>query len=153
MTTPAAWPSVVAALVTLADTGGDVRVTRGRDTTNETGDFIMVGVSDIDESPWDDAGSFDQEFHTFGGARSETGTVNIVALSRNGDADAATACTDVFALVTELTTAVRADPTLGVTGFDYLVAEIHSGNVRESENEEGAMASVSLTVSYQARIA
>lgn len=157
MSVPAAWPSVVTAVTTLADTLGDVRVTRGRDTTNELGDFVMVGVAGVDDTGWDNPGSFDQEFHTFGGARAETGTVNVLALSRTGDAgdDAVSAAmTSVFALVGELTSAVRADPALGLAAsFDYLTAQISTGEIHEElNNTEGALASISLTVTYSARI-
>jgi hypothetical protein len=152
---PAIWPSVIAAATTLAEGLTAVRVTRGRDTTNELGDFLMVGVASIDAGVgWDSAGSFDQEFQSFGGSRRETGTVNILALSRTGDADSAAACTAVFALVADLAAAVRADPTLGLVMAEpgYLTAQLHTGTVNESQNNEGAMASLQLVITYEARI-
>ena len=110
----AAFPTVIAAIMSTAETLSDVRVTRGRDVSDDPGDVVMVGVDSLSDSPgWDSTGSFDQEFQTFGGARLETGSVNVLAVSRNGDDDAGAAIDSVFDLVAELCAAVRADPSLG----------------------------------------
>lgn len=147
-----AFPTVIAAVMTTADAPTDVRVVRGRDTSNDPGDVVMIGVSSLSTNQgWDSAGSFDQEFQTFGDKRVETGTVNALALSRNGDNDPDAACDAVFALVEELCAAVRTDPSLGVTAFDYLVTEVETGAVQESQNDEGAVATISLAFHYQAR--
>lgn len=149
-----AFPAVVAGAVTAFTTAlSPTRVVRGRDYSNSVGDVVMVGVASLDDSPgWDSAGSFDQQFQTFGGARSETGIVNGVAYSSNGDADQAAATTAAFALIEGIGSAVRADRTLGVTGFDYIVAEFQAGNVKEQQNSDGAVTEIAFAIQYQARI-
>lgn len=151
----AAWPSVVAALVTTAKAAApSVRVVRGRTLSDDPGNFVMVGVQSMDDSPgWESPGSFDQEFQAFGGSRLETGTVNGLAFSRNGAADQAVAEAAAFALIDALAAAVRTDPSLGITTFDYLVAQFHGGAVQESQNtNDGAVTALSFSISYEARI-
>lgn len=159
--TSAAFPTVIAAVLATAETSlaDDVRVIRGQDLSQDPGDVVMVGVQDYDATTrgahppiWDTPGSFEQQFQTFGGNRSEAGTVNGVVASRNGDSDIDAACSAVFDLIADLEAAVREDPSLGVTTLGYLVCEMRAGDVRESLNSDGALAAISFTIQYKARI-
>lgn len=149
-----AFPTIVAALYATAQSAlPGVFVVRGRDFSMNPDDVVMIGVTALDDSPgWDSAGSFDQEFQTFAGARVETGAVHCVAYARNGASDQGAATAAAFALVDGLGAAIRADKTLGVTALDYVVAQTVTGGVREQQNNEGAVTELSFAVKYEARI-
>lgn len=154
--TSAAFPTVIAAVMTTAGvTLPGVRVVRGRDITNETGDVVMVGVLDPDDTgggDWESAGSYQQSMHTFGGKREEIGRVNCLAVAWNGDSDQAAALDAALALIAALEASVATSPSLGVSSFDFLVAEMESGDIHESSNSEGASAALSFVITYKARI-
>jgi hypothetical protein len=144
----AAFPSVVTAIVSTAATAlAPVRVVRGRDISNEPGDVVMVGTHDVEADQYD-AGSFQQGKQTFGGGRMETGTVNGLVLAWNGQADQDLACSTAFDHLALLEAAVRADPTLGLTAYDDVVAELQAGDVTESQSSEGATTALSFTIAY-----
>ena len=151
--TSAAFPTVIAAVVTTADTAlPTARVVRGRDFSSDPGDVVMVGVSDADYSGgWDDAGGYRQAMHTFGGHREEIGNVNGVVLARNGDGDSAAALETAFSMIAALEASVATTPNLGVTSLEYLVAEMETGSIQES-SDEGASAALSFVITYKARI-
>jgi hypothetical protein len=149
----AAFPSVIAGVMTFTAAAlPTVRVVRGRDFSNDPSDVVMIGAQNIDAGGRESAGSFQQSMQTFGGAREESGTVNGLVMSRNGQADQDLACTTAFGYLAALEAAVRADKTLGLTGFDYVVAEMQSGDVEESQNDEGAETVLAFTISYKIRI-
>src|SRR3982751_1387789 len=132
--TSAAFPTVIAAVFpTATSTLPTARVVRGRDISNNPGDVLMVGVADPDDpSGWDDAGTYEQSQHTFGGKRLEEGRVNCVAKPWNGNSAPSAAEAAVFAMIAALEASVATSPSLGVSSFDFLEAEVESGMVRES---------------------
>lgn len=153
MTTSAAWPTVVAAVFTTATaTLPGVRVVRGRDNSDDPGDVVMIGVSDLEAAGWDDAGTHQQAMQTFGGKREELGSVNGIVVAHNGDGDLAAADAAVFAMIAALEASVATTPSLGVSSLDYLVAEMQSGAVQELPSTQGANAALSFVVTYKARI-
>jgi hypothetical protein len=149
----AAWPSVIGAVMTVATAAlAPVRVVRGLDVSGDPSDAVMIGLQDIQVPDWASAGSFQQTMQTFGGNREEVGTVHGLLLARDGGGDQALAGTTAFGYLASLEAAVRADPTLGLTGFDYVVAEMSAGDVTESQNDEGAATVLSFVISYKVRI-
>jgi hypothetical protein len=141
----AAFPAVIAALVTVADTAlPTVRVERSADVTNEESDVVIIGG--------DPAGDFQQTMQTFGGNREEVGTVNGLIYARDGDGDQDITCVNAFDYLAAIEAAVRADKTLGLTQFDYVVAEFQAGEVTESPNDEGALTVITFGVTYKIRI-
>jgi hypothetical protein len=150
----AAFPSVVAAVVTVAEGAvlPDVRVVRGRDLTNEASDVVMVGLADVENTGWGSAGAFQQTMQTFGGNREEIGTVACQVVAWNGDADQDAACSTAFAHLAALEAAVRAAPALGLTVFDYVVAEFQAGEVMEAQTDLGASTAIGFTITYKIRI-
>lgn len=155
MTVAAAFPTVITAVLTTAQAATPERVVRGRDivSSDPDHDAVMIGVARLDDSPgWDSAGSFTQEFQTFGGNRLETGTVNCLVLAWNGDSDQDAATTAAFAIFADIAAAIRATPTLGITTFDYMVAQVTSSDVTEAQNDDGANTVLPFVVSYEARI-
>lgn len=148
----AAFPSVITAIFDVASADLLTRVTRGRDTSNTSGDVVMVGVQDVESTGWESAGSFRQTMQSFGGNREEVGTVNGLVFANNGGGNQAAALETAFGYLATLEAAVRADKTLGLTAFDYVVAEMRSGDVTESQNESGATAVVTFAIDYKIRI-
>src|SRR4051812_41688889 len=99
----AAFPLVIAAVVTVAETAvAPLRVVRGRDISNDPADAVLVGVEDIQDvdidagrnapGNWAAAGNFQQTMQTFGGNRQEVGEVSCLVVATNGQGDADDAC-------------------------------------------------------------
>lgn len=152
----AAYPTVYAALVAVADTAltGTVRVVDGFDISDDPGNVVQIGVPSISDTSSISAGTFNQEAQTFGraaGGREETGSINCVAMAWNGDGDQGAARAAAFGYIASIEAALRADPTLGVTAFDYLVTQLISGDVAE-DKVDGATTAISFVVAYKARI-
>lgn len=153
--TSAAFPTVIDALLaTAAVAVSDARVVRGRDISNDPGNVVMIGVNDPTASGlgWESTGEYEQAMQTFGGKRQEIGRVNGLVIARNGDSDAAAALDTAFTMIAALEASIATTPNLGVTSLEYLVAEMESGAVQESSNNEGASAALSFVVTYKARI-
>lgn len=152
----AAWPTVRAAVITVAEQAlPSVRVIPCRDISENPDDVVMIGVqdiSDVEDNDWASAGSFQQQMQSFGGNRQETGTVNGLILASNGQGDLDAAEAAVFEYLAAIEAAVRADPTLGLTQFDYVVAETQGGDVRESLSDRGAAAGLAFVINYAIRI-
>lgn len=148
----AAFPSVVSAVLATIDAAlPAVRTIRGANISGETGDVVMIGKQTPDFG-FDSAGSFRQTMQTFGGNREEVGEVNGLIFARNGDNDQDDACSTAFGYLAAVEAAVRADPTLGLTSFDFVVAEMSSGDVSESQDNDGAVTVVTFLISYKIRI-
>lgn len=153
----AAFPQVVAAVLSTAEDAlaGSARVVRGLDLSADPGDVVLIGVSDISEAEGDapaTVGSFSQEMQTFGGNRVETGFINGLAQAWDGNSDQEETFDTAFGYLALIEAAVRATPALGVTGVDYLVAEMSTGDVTEFQDDQGSGIALAFTIAYQARI-
>jgi hypothetical protein len=89
---------------------------------------------------------------TFGGNREELGEVNGLVVASNGQGDQDGACATAFGYLALIEAAVRADPTLGLTAFDYVVAELQAGDVTEAQNIRRCSTVLPFTISYKIRI-
>lgn len=153
----AAFPLVVDASLDTAESAlrGVVRVVRGPDLSADPDDVALIGVQDITEARGDASattGSFQQEMQTFGGNRREAGTVNGLIQAWGGDSDQGAAFDAAFGYLSLIEAAVRADPSMGVTGVDYLVAELSSGDVIEFQDSQGSGVALTFVIQYKARI-
>lgn len=150
----AAFPSVVDAVFARAEAvvTPAARVVRGRDVSDTPGDVVLVGIQDVEDQGWTQAGSFRQSMQTFGGGREEVGTVNGLILSNSGTTDQTISTSAAFGYLELLEADVRDDPTLGLTGFDYVVAEMDSGEIRELQSEYGASTVLPFVITYKIRI-
>lgn len=91
----------------------DIQVYDGTGISADPGDYLMIGVSDPDESQ-PQAFESRQEWAGIGArARNEEGTINCAALSWNGDADAKLARAGVKRVTSAVEDALRDDPNLG----------------------------------------
>ena len=151
-----AFPSVIAAVRSVAQSAlTQVRVIRGRDVSDDWSDVVMVGVQQVDQVDqvgWDSAGDFRQTMQTFGGNREEVGTVYGLITASDGGGDNDATCSTAFGYLADLEASVRADPTLGLTTFDYVVAELRAGDVAETQNAQGVATTVSFAIDYKIRI-
>lgn len=154
--TSTAFPVVIAAVVTTATaTLPGVRVVRGRDSTNDPSDVLMIGVADADADAgggWDSAGAYDQSPHTFGGKRLEEGRINCLAVSWSGTGDPAAALVAACALFAAFEASIATTPSLGLSSPEMLNVGLESGTVQESAGDEGTSAALSFVVTYKARI-
>lgn len=149
----AAYPTVYAALVSTLTSAlsGTVRVVDGYDVSNDPGDAVIVGVPSVSDTNAISAGSFTQQMMSFGGPRTEAGSINGVVLAWNGQGDQSAARTAAFTYLGLIEAALRADRTLGVTTVNEVVAQFNSGDIAE-DKVDGATTAISFTVAYTARI-
>jgi hypothetical protein len=149
----AAFPAVVSKVFSVSRTAlPTLRVVRGVDITQDPGDVILIGIQGTEQAAgldWASTGSFEQTMQRFGGPRQETGTVNCLAQAWNGDGDQDAACATAFGYIAAIESAVRTDPTLGLTGYDFIVAEMQGGDVMESQSQGGALAAVAFVITYR----
>ena len=150
-----AYPTVYSAVVSTATTAltGTLRVVDGFDLSADPGDVMLIGVPNPADENAIAAGSFNQDFGSFGsapGTRQETGTIHGFAMARNGQGDQNGARTTAFSYIDTLADAIRADPSLGVSAFT-IAAQLTSGDVTEDQ-VDGATCAVSFTVTYTAYV-
>jgi hypothetical protein len=151
-------PSLIDALVGAAATAlPSVLVTDGYDITDNPGpDKLMVGVDDGTASTAASSSNASQEQATAGTPRSrqQTGSLNCWALSWNGDATAKTARDAVYAIQAGVENILRADPTLGIPrpNGQVLVIQLGDEQFSQDQTDTGAMALLTFTVQFEARI-
>ena len=149
----AAWPTVVTAIITRANAVlPSLTVSRGQPLTQTSGDLVAVALQDIDDLEWTSAGTFRQSMQSFGGKREEVGFVNCLVVARDGGADQSAATTTAAGYLASIEADIRADNTLGITGYDYVVAEMDSGEIREIQAADGASTALPFVISYKIRI-
>lgn len=148
-------PAAVDALVAIlraAPALSEVRIVDGPESTNLT-DLrrIHVGWHPGAES----AVSLQQEFNSAGArTRDEAFEISCYAEARSGDTDMKARRDEVFALVGEVETALRATnaaPTLPTLNGTVLWAHLTAGDLVQVQSE-GSLAGLSFTVTCQARI-
>lgn len=147
-----AYPTIYGALYEVAeDALGDVlRVVDGFDLSADRDDVLCLGVPNLADESSISAAQFEQEQvgHGSAGIIRETGSINGVAWSWNGDGDSQAARIAAAGYIATLGAAIRADRSLGVTDFN-LVAQMGTGDVAE-DKVDGATCAISFTVNYTA---
>lgn len=149
-------PDVIDALFTAATTAlPNVSVYDGFGVSDQAGDFLMIGVEDPDDNASAASSDAQQSAATMGTPRSrdEVGTVTCAALSSNGDGNQKAARDAVFAISTAIANLCRTDPTLGITGYQLLVADYGTDQrLMQNQYEDGADAVLIFAVRFRARI-
>src|SRR5690349_14077392 len=110
-------PGLIDALVSQAAAAlPNVHVSDGAPVTDATGDFLMVGADSLDQAV--NSATATQVPGPFGTGRprDESGEVNLIAYSSNGDGNQKTARDAVYALSEAVAVMCRANPSLGVSG-------------------------------------
>jgi len=150
-------PALIDALVTQATAALPTKmVSYGSGVTDDPGDYLMVGISDPDNTD-DFVDSADAE-GTWAGlgnhARDQRGNIWCVAASTNGDASNAgqkAAVDAAYATVAAVDTLVRNSPTLGILVGGWA---IHGSSERlsMSQDHHGARARVAFQIAFKARL-
>lgn len=147
-------PDLIDALIAAAATAlPGVDVLDGPQVTDAApGDYLMVGVEDLDSAEEANAAESRQQWANANyTARDEDGEITCVALSWNGDGDQKAARDAVFATAAALEDALRANPSLGVssvlwTGYGSLTQFI------QAQGDTGAAAQLTFRVHFIARL-
>lgn len=150
-------PAFIDAIVAGAATAlPGLTVLDGFGSTDDPGDYLMVGVSDPDLEGADTGADAQQSWATVGrqGARDEQGEVTCVALSWNGSAGNAAqkqARDAAYVTVAAVEAFCRDDPTLAIPTLLWNSA-LTSHNLIQNQDELGTLAMVVFRIAFQARI-
>lgn len=148
MTTPR-FGAVIDALATLARTTSTQAVYDGPVVTSTLPpDFIVVGGT---EDPDDEPSSFDQSWNGLGQrGKVEQGEVTCAVLVGTGNEDVKVARDRALAILGEVETKVRNDPSLGgVLSGGW--CQISGGRHVQRLNSQGLYVRITFTVSYQSK--
>jgi hypothetical protein len=155
MTTPSTVPAAIDALVTLftAAVPANSTVVDGP-AVIDPGAFkniVYVGVDDPDtEGPYTIAATAQQAWAWLGHVqRAEDADVHCSVICWNGDADQKAARDGAYALLTIITDAITADPTLG--GAVLYVVGVNSDSLMQSQDTAGAEAKLNFSVSIKSQ--
>jgi len=141
--------AVLDALVTTLSAGTATAVYDGPPLVSDAPTtFVLVGATDEAES----VVPIRQDWAGLGhNSRNETGEIPCAVVSQSGDTVIKTHRDAVLTILGELEAAIVADPTLGgaVQAGWLLIA---SGDLTQSQNNQGARVTVNFTVEYRARL-
>lgn len=147
------WPAVVDALLALcADALPDRAVIDGPGPEGDDAEhFLFIGMGDPrrDDS---DAGKFDQDWPTVTTrSRSESGTVNCIALSYDGSGDQRAAREGCFETLAAVQRLMHADTRLG--GVDGLISTSFTGGLPDQvQTSRGAACAVRFSVDFKSTL-
>lgn len=145
MTTPK-FGAVIDALVKLAKTTSALSVYDGpANITTPTTNYVVIGGT---EDPDDEPSSFDQSWNGLGQrGKNETGEVTCAVLVGAGDDDVKAARDRALAIIGEVETAVRNDPSLGgVLSGGW--CQVSGGRHVQRLNSQGLYVRIVFTVAY-----
>lgn len=148
-----AFPAVVDALVAAVTAERpDVLVLDGEGSTDDPGDFLMVGSNNATGDGTVTSGALRQSWANANAtARDEEGEVSCFALSWNGDGDPKTARDRAFSICESVASLCRDTPDLGVPQLLWTSFGATS-NVSQIQTEDGALCTVEFQIFYRARI-
>lgn len=145
-------PSVIDALVAIGQSVESVVVIDGFGTTDDPGDFLMIGVDDPDNEGSAQSADSQQNWASNNpGSVDESGQVTCAALSWNGDSDPKAARDAAFATCGALAVAIRNNPTLGLPTLLWARYGTQQ-TLTQNQDDNGAMAIVVFQVYFRARI-
>lgn len=154
MTDVSAIPEVIDALVTTARANlpATVIVSDGFITSDDPGNFLMIGVDDPDNANSASTATSVQQWAStgLGGTTDEMGDVTCAALSWNGDGDSKAARDSAFATCAGLAVALRANPSMSLPTLLWTRYGT-STTLTEDQTDNAAQALVVFTVHFRAR--
>jgi hypothetical protein len=154
-------PLVIDALVAACSASpalSGVREEDGLGVSEEATDALFIGAEDPDSTAYDSAAQSSQEWASIGHlSRDERGSITCAAMSWSPDADPKAARDGVFSMLATVEGVLRADPSLGLVdsgAVALLICEMGADLRHNAYNggESGAVAVVTFTVDFQARI-
>jgi hypothetical protein len=152
--TTSAIPALIDALVSAARTAlPGVAVYDGYGVSDDPGDFLMVGVEDVNSLSDASAADSQQEWAGVGSSapRDETGDVICTALSWNGNGDQKAARDGAFAIAEAVATLLRANPSLGIPSLLW-TSYGTTTQLNQNQDENGAEAAVIFRCHFRARL-
>lgn len=146
-------PALIDALYEAAtDALTDVKVYDGYGVSDDPGDFLMIGVEDVDSAQNASSASSEQGWANANyTARDESGDITCAAMSWNGDGDQKAARDAVFATTAALEVLLRANPSLGLPTLLW-TSYGTSTELSQNQDENGALALLIFRVHFRARI-
>lgn len=148
-------PALIDALLTEARAAlTDVRVYDVVGGIDDPGNYLMVGIEDpLSEDADFSADSKQAWANATYTARDEEGEIACCAVAWNGDGnEGAKAARDaVYAIVADVETVLRENPSLGVAGVLWTSC-LTSGQLRQIPGESGAGAVLAFRITFRARI-
>lgn len=146
-------PALIDALVTQATAAlPDVEVIDGVGVSEDSGDYLMIGVDDTDGPEWARSAATSREWEGTGlqAPVTESGDIACVALSYNGGTDQKLVRDAAYAIGEAVAAFCRADPTLG--GLDSLLWVLYGANsdLLQIQNEDGVLARLEFQLHFEA---
>ena len=152
-------PQLIDALVAaaVANAPATTRVYDGYGTSNDPGDYLMIGVDDPDSDGWTNSVDAQQDPSSVGppsGARDQTGSVACTALSWSGAGDQKAARDAAAATMAALEAYVRANPGLSIASQSqtFWCWFTPSETWKQQQGSGGAQAQVVFRIGFFARL-
>jgi hypothetical protein len=147
-------PALIDAIVATSITGlPDLHITDGWSVSDLPGDYLMIGVEDPDVDGYAETATSTQEWANANyTARNESGDINCVALSWNGDADAKAARDAVYANIAALETELRQNPPQGLDDVLWTSFGVSGSRLNQIQDGAGAVALLLFSIHFEARI-
>lgn len=114
--------------------------------------YVLVGVTDPDNVDYDAAADTQLEYNALQhgvNPMNETSAVYVTVVNADGGQNPKTARDGAKSIVNQVLTTVRGDPTLG---SNVLYASVQRVTLKQAQNDWGAVAEVTITVMFAARI-
>jgi hypothetical protein len=147
-------PALIDALFTRATEAlPDTVVYDGYGVSEDTGDYLMIGVDDPDGPDWARSANVSRDWAETGleAGVNEEGDITCAALSWNGDAEQKAARDAVYAIAEGLAAICRPDPTLGLPTLLWVLYAGQS-SLMQNQNEYGAVALLEFQLHFRAFI-
>jgi hypothetical protein len=145
-------PALIDAMVATFDAALSANVYDGYGNSDDPGDFLMVGIDDPDSDDWADAATTKQDWANANyTARSEEGDIICAALSWNGDGNQKAARDAVYATQAAVETALRANPSLGVSSVLWTSFGTDA-SYRQIQGQHGAASLLIFRIFFRAQL-
>ena len=149
-------PSLIDAMVTAFDAAlSTVQVYDGYGVSDDPGDFLMIGVDQLDPSGQATAATVQQDWANANyTSRSEQGDIACAAVSWNGDAGNAgqkSARDAVYATQAAVETVLRNNPSLGVANVLWTSFGTNA-QLSQDQDHKGSLALLTFSIFFRAQI-
>ncbi len=142
------WPQILTAVLTLADQVCDCPVSDADSLDmDQAAAWVEIGIADDDSGTAGDATTATHDMGPLSPPRDESGAFDGRIVAQTGDLDLAPLRTRAFGLWDALSSALRADPTVGVSGVR--IVEADRVRVFQGRTEDGGFVELRFTVTYE----
>lgn len=132
----------------LFDAALSIEVTDGPPLQNIPAEGLYVGATDVSDSI-----DFQQDWAGQGGLRrNETFKIPHLLFVRTGDNAVSTHRAAIFGYLASIEDALRADPTLGISGYVVRAGFGTSGDYSQTQSADGLVLRIYFTITVETRI-